>query len=207
MKKKELKAALGRIQPREELVSETLAKMRKEKERREERRSFSPAFSRGMRLASALCAFALVFCIGFVVARQGVTTPASPDGRSVVELDTSNVHTPGVASYTLEGDQAGDWLIVKGSVNSLRFADVESEDAEAGALYRGLVSLTVTQIEGKSEEFPLETIMSELEADILFYDTETLNFYMDIISEEMSFRLIYDDDGNWRIADILIGIE
>jgi len=207
MKKKDLKAALGRIQPREELVSMTLAKMKNEKEKREERRSFTPMFSRGMRLAGALCAFALVFCIGFLVARQGIDNPVVPDGRSVVELDTSNVaNNPNIASYGLEGDEEGEYLIVTGSIDSLRFADVDISDAEAGVLYRAIVDLSITQIEGRSDNFPLETILSEIEADILFYDTETLNFYMGITSEEMTYRLTYDEENGWRIADILIAI-
>ena len=206
MKKDDLRASFGKIRPREELINETLVKMKKEKERKEQRYVFTPAFSKGMRLAGALCAFALVFCIGFVVARQSAT-PVIEGRRGAIELDTGNVaNVPGVASYNLEGETDGNYLIVNGKINSLTFSGVGEEDVDNGVLYRVFADLTISNIEFKSENFPLETVMSELEAEILFYDAESLHYYYDIVSEEMTYRLTYDEEKGWEISDILIAI-
>ena len=116
MKKEDLRASLDRIRPREELIASTLTQMadvrRHEAEKKEKFVFATPAFSRSVRLAGAFCAFALVFCIGFVVARQSNLDPVGNqptpvDSRVGGELDTSNVNNPNLALFTIEDQGHG----------------------------------------------------------------------------------------------------
>ncbi|MBQ9994409.1 MAG: hypothetical protein IJP17_06835, partial [Clostridia bacterium] len=71
MKKEELRAALGKIQPDKELVEQTI-----EKALRREDTSRSPSFAFSYRTAAALCSIVLVLALGFIVARIALPSPA-----------------------------------------------------------------------------------------------------------------------------------
>ena len=211
MKKEELKASLDRIQPREELINSTLAKVHEQqaKEHRKQTKetTFFPAvYQRGLRLAGAVCAFALVFSIGFAVARLGgtdpITTPNGPGAKLAGTLDTDNVsnnygvHT---ATYSLIG--ADEWIALRGNVTTLHFSDLTEDELAMGALAGGKVTISVQSIEGRSEELSRKTISTEITADFLLYDTESLNLLVNASESDLLIRLIPTEEDGWEIHD------
>ena len=211
MKKEELKASLGRIQPREELVNSTLARIHEQQAR--ERSStkqtggFFPAvYNRGLRVAGAVCAFALVFSIGFAVAKLGgvdpTVTPVDPSARLAGTLDTDVVNSSGlnVAMYADFAEE--EWIAVRGNVASLLFTDLTEEQSAMGAIACAEVHISVKSIEGRSEEFSRETISTELTASVLLYDTETLNALANASTSDLIIRLMPTDNDGWDILDL-----
>ncbi len=211
MKKEELKASLGRIQPREELVNSTLAKIHEQKARQEratiQTGGFFPAvYNRGLRVAGAVCAFALVFSIGFAVAKLGgvdpTVTPVDPGAKMAGTLDTDVVNNSGlnVVMYAALGEE--EWIAVRGNVASLRFADLTEEQSAMGAMASVEVCIAVKSIEGRSEEFSRETINREITATVLLYDTETLNALVNASTTDLIIRLMPTDNDGWDILDL-----
>ncbi|MBQ8407424.1 MAG: hypothetical protein IJY39_01025 [Clostridia bacterium] len=205
MKKEDLKSTLGKIKPREELVNSTLVKMKeqREKEWRRETR-VTPVYARSLRVAGAFCAFAIVFCLGFFAARQSdalVTEPDSPEIRLSGELDTDNVSNPGIniASYGL--DEETEWIIVNGRIDSMQFGALDEQDEADGVVSRAIVSVSVSDVVNRSEELSRDKINTEIEADVLFYDTESLNAFVNSMSGELLIKLVPVAENGWEIAD------
>lgn len=216
MKKEDLRASLDRIRPREELIASTLTQMadvrRHEAEKKEKFVFATPAFSRSVRLAGAFCAFALVFCIGFVVARQSNLDPVGNqptpvDSRVGGELDTSNVNNPNLALFTIEDQDEGEWIVVRGSVKSFKFADLTDEDEANGVLYRCIVDLYADSVENRSESFPHASISKELTANMVFYDNESLNALIDPSNDSILFRLVPGENEEWTVTDFTFAAE
>lgn len=208
MKKEELKASLGRIQPREELVNSTLARIHEQQAQERsstiQRGGFFPAvYNRGLRVAGAVCAFALVFSIGFAVAKLGgvdpTVTPVDPSARLAGTLDTDVVNNPSLAMFSL-GEE--EWIAVRGNVDSLRFVDLTEEQSAMGAVASAEVTIAVKSIEGRSEEFSRETINREITATVLLYDTETINALVNASTSDLLIRLMPIDNDGWDILDL-----
>ena len=207
MKKDELKSSLGRIRPREELVSATLVKMREQREREERKQQlFTPAYAKGLRLAGAFCAFALVFCIGFVVARQSTIDPVSglenPDSRVSGELDTSNVNNAGLNVAMLPAEETGEWIVVQGNVESIRFESLTEEDSAMGAIARATLSVTVHNVVSASDELSRKTIRTDIEVSALFYDNDSLNALVNATEQDVLIRLVPVADDGWELDAI-----
>ena len=204
MKKDDLKASLGRIRPREELIDATLVKMRAQKER-EERRSafFTPAYAKGLRLAGALCAFALVFCIGFVVARQSALDPDTgsklQDARLAGEIDTNETMGADVAMFTLDDGQ--EWTVVRGKVSYFNFEELTEADLASGVLHRASVVFHVSEIEKSSDTLSRDTISTTIETEILFYDSDSMNAFVNEMWNDMLFKLVPAGEDDWEIED------
>ena len=211
MKKEELRSSLDKIQPPEELVDLTLARIHEQKareQRRTQRRDWfapSTAYGKGLRLAGAACAFVLVFSIGFTVARLGTDDPSAlstPNARLAGTLDTDQVgnnYGANVASYSLM--DAEEWIVVRGNTASIQFTDLTEEQIAMGALAGGQVTIAVESIEGRSDEFSRSTISTELVADVLFYDTDSLNMLVNASETDLLIRLIPTEDEGWEIHD------
>ena len=211
MKKEELRSSLDKIQPPEELVDLTLARIHEQKareQRRTQRRDwFAPStvYGKGLRLAGAACAFVLVFSIGFTVARLGTDDPSAlstPSARLAGTLDTDQVgnnYGANVASYSRM--DAEEWIVVRGNTASIQFTDLTEEQTAMGALAGGQVTIAVESIEGRSDEFSRSTISTELVADVLFYDTDSLNMLVNASETDLLIRLIPTEDEGWEIHD------
>ena len=124
MTKKELNQAFSKIQPREDLINDTIIKAREQKVRGSRRFSL-PAFSQGMRLASAVCAFALVFCIGFTAAKQ---TPSMPTERTLADLNVIATAATNIPTPTMATDCANGYIVVNGNISSLSFETLTEEE-------------------------------------------------------------------------------
>ena len=199
MKKNELKASLGKIQPREELVSATISAVREQKER-QERRFVLPSYSFGMRLAGAVCAFALVFCIGFIAAKQNVNTP---DARTLGQLEQTEATTDGVSMLSLEGEYENGYILINGSIDSMSFIGLTDNDVQANAVRRCKVSITANGLVERSESLSVDLNKSSavVEAEIVFYDNDVMNAFFDQSTGEMLIRLTPDENGNWSIVE------
>ena len=201
MKKDDLKASLGRIKPREELVNSTLMKMREEREkefRRETR--FTPAYARGLRVAGAFCAFALVFCLGFFAARQGFM-PEIDNGQDAraAELDTYETAGADVAMFSLGDEQ--EWIVVRGNVFSFNFEELGESDRDSGVVSRASVQFDVVEVENRSDNLTRETISTIIETDVLFYDNDSLNAFVNLMRDEMLFKLVPTGETGWEVED------
>ena len=211
MKKEELRSSLDKIQPPEELVDLTLARIHEQKareQRRTQRRDwFAPStvYGKGLRLAGAACAFVLVFSIGFTVARLGTDDPSAlstPNARLAGTLDTDQVgnnYGANVASYSRMDVE--EWIVVRGNTASIQFTDLTEEQIAMGALAGGQVTIAVESIEGRSDEFSRSTISTELVADVLFYDTDSLNMLVNASETDLLIRLFPTEDEGWEIHD------
>ena len=205
MKKEDLKASLGKIKPREELVNSTLLKMREEREkefRRETR--FAPAYARGLRVAGAFCAFAIVFCLGFFAARQGFMPETEPDETSGVrvasELATDNVSNPDytASQYNLKEDD--EWIVISGRIDSMQFVELTEDDAANGVDKRVKVIISVFEVEAKSENLSRKTISTEINTELVFHDNDALNSFVNVIGCETMFTLIPTGETGWEIV-------
>lgn len=199
MKKNELKASLGKIRPREELVSATLNAVREQKER-QERRFVLPSYSFGMRLAGAVCAFALVFCIGFIAARQNINTP---DARTLAQLEHTEATSDSVSMFAFENEYENGYILINGNVDSMTFIELAESDKENGALRRCKVSVNANGLIEKSDNLIVDLNKSSavFDAEIVFYDNEVMNMFFDQTTGEMFIRLTPDENGNWSIVE------
>lgn len=212
MKKEELKSSLDRIQPREELVNATLAKIHEQKARQilqdtQKKSFFSPGFNRGLRVAGAVCTFALVFSIGFAMAKLGgmdpVASPADNSPHMARTLDTTDVVNNtdlNIAMYT--GLDEEEWIAVRGNVSALRFRDLTEEQSAMGAIACADVTISIKNIEARSEVFSRGTINSEITATVLLYDTETINTLVDASEADLLVRLMPTENEGWDIMDL-----
>lgn len=204
MKKNELRSALGKIQPREELILSTIAKVREQK-RKEEKTIFSPLFARGVKLAGALCAFVLVFCIGFAAARQGIVNKEtnSQVGKSLLELETDEKITGGITSFDLEEETKNGWIMISGRVDSLNFLEPSVEEKENGVIRACNVKISATGLLDRSDDLnvDLEKISADLEAAAVFYDHALLESFLDMSYTDMLFRLTPNENDGWIILD------
>ena len=199
MKKDDLKASLGRIKPREELINSTLLKMRKEREKEFKRETrFTPAYARGLRVAGAFCAFALVFCLGFFAARQGFM-PETDNGQDVrvAELDTYETAGADVAMFSLGGEQ--EWIVVRGNVFSFNFEELTESDLASGVISRASLRFDVIEVENRSDNLQRETISTTIETDILFYDNDSLNEFVNLMKSDMLFKLVPTGETEWEV--------
>ncbi|MBE6541131.1 MAG: hypothetical protein E7672_01645 [Ruminococcaceae bacterium] len=199
MNKSELKASLGKIRPSEELIGETLLKVEKQRER-QERRAVFPSYSFTMRLAGAVCSFALVFCIGFALARQDFDVP---EVRTLGQLDATEAAPDDVAVFSLSDEFEHGWIVVNGSIDSMSFVELSDSDINEGALRRCKVNITADGLIEKSKELEadLNKTSAEFEADIVFYDNDIMNSFYDQSTREMIFRLTPNADGSWSIVE------
>lgn len=206
MKKERLKRELGMIRPREELITSTIAKVNREKAKKEDRKAiFSPSFNKGVRLAGALCAFAFVFCIGFAVARQNNSTAhvtPTPDVK-LIGLETEGFAAESIASLEAGEDLENGWILISGNADSLKFFEVTASEKENGALRGCSVDISATGLLDNSETLSVEldSISASINASVVFYDHDLLESFLDMSCSEMILRLTPDENGGWEIVD------
>ena len=199
MKKHELKASLGRVRAREELVASTMAAVAKQKERSEKRFTL-PSYSQGLRFAGALCALAWVFCIGFVAARQDWSRP---EQSTLGQLEVAEMTMAEVAAFAFENEQNNDYVLLGGRVESIRFAELTEDDVNNDVVKKCKVTVSASKLVDISDDLSvdLNKTGTTFESDIVFYDHETMDYFFDLSIGEMILRLVPDENGNWSITD------
>ena len=198
MKKNDLKASLGKVRPREELVSSTIMKVAEQKTR-QERRFVLPSYSFGLRVAGAVCAFALVFCIGFIAARQNIN---QPDMRTLGQLEVTEASADGISSLS-DREYENGYILINGSIDSMSFAELTDADIESGAVRKCKVTVTANGLIEKSDELSvdLNKLSATFESNIVFYDNDVMNAFFDQSTEDMILRLTPDENGSWSIVE------
>jgi hypothetical protein len=199
MKKHELKASLGRVRAREELVISTMAAVAKQKERSEKRFTL-PSYSQGLRFAGAMCALALVFCIGFVAARQDWSRP---EQSTLGQLEVAEMTMAEVAAFAFENEQNNNYVLLGGRVESIRFAELTEDDVNNDVVKKCKVTVSASKLVDISDDLSvdLNKTGTTFESDIVFYDHETMDYFFDLSIGEMILRLVPDENGNWSITD------
>lgn len=199
MKKHELKASLGRVRAREELVASTIAAVAKQKERRKNHFAL-PSYSQGLRFAGAMCALALVFCIGFVAARQDWS---QPDQSTLGQLEVAEMTMAEVAAYAFEREYENGYVLLGGRVESIRFAELTEDDVNNEVVKKCRVTVSASKLVDISDDLSvdLNNTGTTFESSIVFYDHDTMDSFFDLSVGEMILRLVPDENGNWSIVD------
>ncbi len=199
MKKHELKASLGRVRAREELVASTIAAVAKQKESREKHFAL-PSYSQGLRFAGAMCALALVFCIGFVAARQDWS---QPDQSTLGQLEVAEMTMAEVAAYAFEREYENGYVLLGGRVESIRFAELTEDDVNNEVVKKCRVTVSAGKLVDISDDLSvdLNNTGTTFESSIVFYDRDTMDSFFDLSVGEMILRLVPDENGNWSIVD------
>ena len=153
-----------------------------------------------MRLASTACAFALVFCIGFAVAKQNL---GAPNARTLADLTVVGVSAYGEEHLPSAYESENDFILINGSIESICFVELERADKENGAIRHCKVSITAKDLVEKSSQLSVDLHNTEeaFEADIIFYDDDTMNAFFDQSTENMLLCLVPIDNGSWNIID------
>lgn len=198
MTKKELKDSLDKIQPRESLVNETIVQMRACKARGTRRFSLSH-YSQGVRLASAMCTLALVFCFGFAVAKQ---SPNLPKERTLADLTVVTAPTDGVTTHIYESECAG-YLLINGNIAGISFLELNETDISKNAIHRCKIIIIAEGLVEKSDDLAvdLHQTSEKFEAEIVFYDENTMNAFFNQSTQEMLLCLVPNANDNWRIIE------
>ncbi len=200
MKKEDLKIVLSKITPSEELIQATILKVEEQK-RKEEKPVFSFFRSFNYRYAAAFCALALVLCVGVAaMGRNGINQETKNpknglDSRMLHNTDLDSSSDIGIASYVLDNTENEDVLNVQGTLRACYLSAVTDEEAAEGVIACGI--LEIAAVSGEES--------SNISAKMYFYDNETLNALVGVISEDIYFRLVPVDetDGEtaWKVID------
>ena len=200
MKKNDLRASLDKIKPREELICSTIEKINDKKRAREARFNLQ-GFSFSTRLVGALCSLALVFCIGFAVAKQN-TVPAT---RTIGQLEATTPMTDNnsLPSPLSSLELSRGWILVSGEINNLSFDSLTDADLQSGVLRRCKVNLTADGLIARSNDISADLNKTDscLDATVLFYSEEKTNSFFDMSTSKMIFCLTPDESGEWIIVD------
>ena len=197
MTKSELKNSLGRIQPRETLVNETIVQMRAYKTNRSRRFSWANP-SQGFRLAGAICALALVFWFGFAVAKQPLNPPTE---RTLADLTVVAANTDEATTPIFGSEYANGYITIKGDISSLSFMELTETDITDKAIHRCKIVIHANGLIEKSNELAvdLNRTSETFEAEVVFYDEGTMNAFFNQSTQEMLLCLSPDASGNWNI--------
>ncbi len=204
MKKEDLRSALGRIQPREALISATLARMRGEREKQDStQHSFvsSPAFNRGVRLAGAFCVLALV--IGICLASiKGGNIPDS-DIAPMSLADTVKARTSDIepATYSFFDDEENGWILTSGNFGECIYRSDEDENNDiAGGV---AMMFKVTELYAYSDTLSVD--INKTGVDLVVYadfgDKEYADEFIKEAEEPMIIRVTPTEDGYWTLID------
>ena len=133
MKKSNLRSALGRIHPSEELITKTLDKMESEKLKKVPKFEVRQSnFSFAYRLAGAMCALILVIGAGIYFGRDTVVSPVAdtPDGYQRAAFNADSTASSGTttqtsvsaehSAITLAERAEGKWEIFEGEIVAVK---------------------------------------------------------------------------------------
>ena len=147
MKKEEIFASFEKIQPDEKLIRETLDRIELQKVKQERKLSF---FSASHKLASAMCALAIVICVGIFAGKDTLISPVedTPDAYAPSsfalnalpkeaddeplaseEPDDKSSDAAEQAGATLlsrAAELSGDWQVVQGTLDGIYFTPDEN---------------------------------------------------------------------------------
>jgi len=222
MKKEDIKIALNKITPREELIESTLERMA-EKEEKQSIFSFFSQNSFSYRLATAVCSLILVVGIGFALGRT--YTPSDITDNSIVdpqeriiahEGTSSEAASPSIAM--VDDTQAliaaassfdSDWVVVNGCMDAYYFLPLTESDSEASIAYRCIVNISSIEIAdySLSSEIKIPESGDSISAEICFNSQSTMQTFVNAMNSKINLHLIANPEGSdtaWQIMHYVI---
>lgn len=214
MKKDDIKSALGKIEPSEELIQATLLKM-KEQKHKEKKSIFSfissfmgyPAY----RYVGAFCALALVVVIGVAVFGNGGIKNTEQNPSNIHSRNAENTGVIGdtginMVAFTLDDYEHESAAVLKGTLKAC-FMSVADESAD-GSVASGALEIAVSSVEDGAGYVALNGVTgTSISARIYFASQEEINTLVGLMNEEVYFSLVPEEkDGEavWKVIDFSV---
>lgn len=207
MKKEELKAALGKIEPDEELIVKTLSKI-KEQQYTQKKSKFSFMNAAVYRYAASFCVLAVMICVGITVLNNAghkgtVQDPAVVHGRAAENDGVTDDTGINIVAFALNDDEYGTAAVLMGKLKAC-YLSVENSES-GGDIAKGALEIAVSKLEDKAGYTALEgTEGTSISAKIYFTSQEEINALVNLISEEVYFSIVPEEkDGEavWKVTD------
>ncbi len=213
MKREELKSALSQIQPREELIEETV-RMLQRKEQTKEQNKFSFARFFSQKWVGAVCTCALLVCVSVAVLprlqsglftgepmgmsddrRQMENTGDKPSVADPISVEEQYAKQARVDMDTLDSLLAPtdyeQWVVVKGTIDSCRFLQVTDEDADQGVAVHAIISIGSCEVIFGEEQLQ-NAVAEDASAYVAFAQEGGMNAFSNLMSRELYFKLVPD---------------
>ena len=209
MKKDDIKSALGKIEPSEELIQATLLKMKEQKQK--EKKSIFSIISSFMgspvyRYAGAFCAIALVVVIGVAVLGNGGQKPSRVHSRNMDNTGVTSDTGINMVAFTLDDYEHETAAMLRGTLKAC-FMSV-ADEATDGSVASGALEIVVSSVEDGAGYTALEGASgTSISAKIYFASQEEINTLVGLMAEEMYFSIVPEEkDGEavWKVIDFSI---
>ncbi|MBR6637496.1 MAG: hypothetical protein IKK96_01415 [Lachnospiraceae bacterium] len=206
MKKDDIKSALGKIEPSEELIQATLLKMQEQKQK--EKKSIFSIISSFMgspvyRYAGAFCAIALVVVIGVAVFGNGGQKPSGVHSRNMDSTGVTSDTGINMVAFTLDDYEHESAAVLKGTLKAC-FMSVADASAD-GSVASGALEIAVSSVEDGAGYVALNGAAgTSISARIYFASQEEINTLVGLMNEEVYFSLVPEEkDGEavWKVTD------
>lgn len=208
IKKDDLKSTLDKIQPRKELIDDTI---RKANELRfsQKKSSIFDAFNFNFKFATAMCALFLVVCVGIIAFNNGIFTNAglspiaSVNHRSsdITSYYNENKITGNASDLIAEAKlSGGDWVVLCGAITNCA-----AQKNEEGIYYS--IHIDSPQIcDHNLNDIDNYNFNSGTDVILKTTDNDTINTLINLMSSPMFITLQKEvKNGNtfWVIADFV----
>ena len=209
MKKDDIKSALGKIEPSEELIQATLLKMQEQKQR--EKKNIFSFLSSFMstpvyRYAGAFCALALVVVIGVAVFGNGGQKPSGVHSRNMDSTGVTSDTGINMVAFTLDDYEHESAAVLKGTLKAC-FMSVADASAD-GSVASGALEIAVSSVEDGAGYVALNGAAgTSISARIYFASQEEINTLVGLMNEEVYFSLVPEEkDGEafWKVIDFSV---
>lgn len=211
MKKDDIKSALSKIEPSEELIQATLFKIQEQKQREKKNIfSFISSFmgSPVYRYAGVFCAVALVVVIGVTVFGNGGIENKEQNPSNVYSRNADNTGVTSdtginMVAFTLDDYEHETAAMLKGTLKAC-FMSVADESAD-GSVASGALEIAVSSVEDGAGYVALNGAAgTSISAKIYFASQEEINTLVGLMNEEVYFSLVPEEkDGEavWKVTD------
>ena len=210
MKKDDIKSAIGKIEPSEELIQATLIKMKEQKQKKSIFSKLSSFMSTpAYRYAGAFCALALVVICGVAVFGNGSNNnPSNVHSRNVDNTGVTSDTGINMVAFTLDDYEHESAAMVKGKLKACFLSVVTDEEAAEGNVAGGALEIAVSSVENGAGYEALEGVGgTSISAKIYFASQEEINTLVGLMSEEMYFSIVPEEkDGEavWKVIDFSV---
>ncbi len=205
MKKEDIRSALERIRPKEELVDRTLANMRiaKEKQKRQREMVFPlPMFNKGARLAGAFCVLLLIVGVCIATVNSGLINPSNtasqPTLADMIKVKTSDMEPAG---YSFFDDNGNGWILATGTFKECLDKGNSTENSELDGVV--IMLFSVTELNEYSDTLSVD--IKKTSADITVCadlgDSESAEEFANMLNTPMLIRATPNNDGTWILLD------
>jgi len=211
MKKDDIKSALGKIEPSEELIQATLLKIQKQKEKKSIFSVLSSFMSTpAYRYAGAFCALVLVVLCGVVVLGNNgngnrAQNPSGIHSRNVDNAGVTSDTGINMVAFTLDDYENESTAMVKGKLKACFLSVETGEELADGSVASGALEIMVECVEDGAGYVTLDGAEgTSISAKIYFASQEEINTLVGLMSEEVYFSIVPEEkDGEavWKVTD------